>query len=73
RHLWGEGSGSFRTVGRYAAATVRGTTWLTDDRCDGTLIRVKAGAVTVRDLVKRRSFSLRAPREYLAKAAKRRT
>jgi hypothetical protein len=28
--------------------------------------------VTVRDLVKRKSFALRAPRRYLAKAGKRR-
>lgn len=72
RHLWGSGTGPFRTVGRYASATIRGTQWLTDDRCDGTLVRVKTGAVTVRDLVKRKSRVLRAPRKYLANAGKRR-
>ena len=70
RHLWGDGKGRFRTKGRYSAATVRGTHWLTDDRCDGTLIRVKRGAVTVRDLVRAKSLALRAPRKYLAKAGK---
>ncbi len=30
-------NGSFRTKGRYSASTVRGTTWNTSDRCDGTL------------------------------------
>lgn len=72
RHLWGSGSGHFRTVGRFAAATVRGTTWLTDDRCNGTLIKVKAGAVTVRDLVRAKSLALKAPRQYFAKAGRRR-
>ncbi|HEX6712115.1 MAG TPA: hypothetical protein VF066_01975 [Thermoleophilaceae bacterium] len=48
RRLWAAGSGKFRTKGRYAAATIRGTTWLTSDRCNGTLIRVTQGAVTVR-------------------------
>ena len=28
RKLWGDGKGKFRTKGRYAAATVRGTRWL---------------------------------------------
>ena len=50
RRLWGNGRGKFRTRGRYGAATVRGTKWLTDDRCDGTLVRVKRGKVAVKDL-----------------------
>ena len=49
RRLWGDGKGRFRTRGRHAAATVRGTKWLTEDRCNGTLFRVKRGSVTVRD------------------------
>lgn len=36
RHLWGSGRGHYRTGGRRGAATVRGTTWLTSDRCDGS-------------------------------------
>lgn len=68
RHLWGNGSGKFRTKGRYASATIRGTRWLTDDRCLGTLARVTAGAVTVRDLVKRKSVALKAPKSYFARA-----
>jgi hypothetical protein len=68
RKLWGDGAGKFRTKGRYAAATIRGTTWLTDDRCDGTLIRVTRGAVTVRDLVKKRNVVVTKGHSYLAKA-----
>ena len=37
RRLWGSGKGKFRTRGRYSSATVRGTVWKTEDRCDGTL------------------------------------
>ena len=49
RRLWGDGKGRFRTKGRYSAATVRGTKWLTEDRCDGTLTRVERGVVDVED------------------------
>ena len=36
---------SYRSHGRHSHATVRGTRWLTEDRCDGTLTRVTEGAV----------------------------
>jgi hypothetical protein len=49
RRLWGDGKGRFRTSGHYSAATVRGTRWLTEDRCDGTLTRVVRGRVEVED------------------------
>ena len=49
RRLWGDGKGRFRTKGRHGAATVAGTKWLTEDRCNGTLVRVKRGVVAVRD------------------------
>jgi hypothetical protein len=49
RRLWGDGRGAFRTSGRYSAATVRGTRWLTEDRCDGTVTRVVRGEVEVDD------------------------
>jgi hypothetical protein len=49
RRLWGDGKGRFRTRGRYSAATVRGTKWLVEDRCDGTLTRVARGVVDVVD------------------------
>jgi hypothetical protein len=68
RRLWGNGKGRFRTLGRYAGATVRGTIWLTEDRCDGTLIRVQQGRVDVRDNVRKRTIRLRAGQSYLARA-----
>ncbi|HEY3018766.1 MAG TPA: hypothetical protein VGJ32_01155 [Solirubrobacteraceae bacterium] len=68
RRVWGSGHGRFRTRGRFAAATVRGTIWLTEDRCDGTLVRVKRGVVSVRDRVRNRSVTVRAGQRYLARA-----
>jgi len=67
RRLWGDGRGRFRTRGRYATATLRGTRWLTTDRRDGTQVRVTEGSVVVRDLRRRRSIVLRAGRSYLAR------
>jgi hypothetical protein len=68
RKLWGDGSGSFRTRGQYSAATVRGTTWLTQDSCTSTLTRVKKGVVTVNDLVKHKTVIVRAGKRYTARA-----
>jgi FG-GAP-like repeat/FG-GAP repeat len=59
--------GSFRTVGRYSAATVRGTAWDTVERCDGTLTRVHRGVVIVRDFRLRRNVTVRAGKSYLAR------
>ena len=70
RHLWGEGTGAFRTVGRFSSASVRGTTWLTDDKCNGTLTRVTAGKVGVRDFVTRKTIVLRKGSKYFARAKK---
>jgi hypothetical protein len=71
RKLWGDGKGRFRTKGQYSAATVRGTRWLVQDSCEGTLTRVSQGIVSVRDNVKQKTFLVRAGRKYLA-APKRR-
>jgi hypothetical protein len=67
RRLWGEGKGSFRTRGTYSAATVRGTKWLVQDSCAGTLTRVTKGVVSVRDNVRRKTIIVRAGHRYLAK------
>jgi hypothetical protein len=68
RRLWGDGKGKFRTKGRYAAATVRGTRWLTQDNCKGTLIRVAQGSVSVRDFGARKTVVVRKGKRYLARA-----
>jgi hypothetical protein len=67
RRLWSDGAGTFRTRGRYSSATVRGTHWVTIDRCDGTQTRVVSGAVRVADIPRRRQVTLRAGQSYLAR------
>jgi hypothetical protein len=67
RHLWGDGKGSFRTTGKYSSATVRGTKWLVQDTCAGTLTRVVRGTVTVRDNVKHKTIIVKAGKSYLAR------
>jgi hypothetical protein len=67
RRLWGSGRGRFRTSGRFAAATVRGTKWLVEDSCRSTTTRVKRGVVTVRDFERRRTITLRAGDRYVAR------
>ncbi len=49
---------------------MRGTWWLVEDRCDGTLTRVRQGRVDVRDFRLKRTIKLRAGKRnlYLAKA-----
>ena len=45
RLLHGHSHGAFKTVGNYAAASVRGTDWTTADRCDGTLLTDNGGKI----------------------------
>jgi hypothetical protein len=69
RGLWGKDNhGRFRTRASNSVATVRGTEWYVGDRCDGTITRVKRGAVSVRDLKTGRTVIVRAGQSYLAKA-----
>jgi LCCL domain len=67
RRLWGKGKGRFRTKGRYSTASVRGTTWLTQDSCEGTRTSVTSGVVSVFDSVKKKTVLVRAGRSYLAR------
>lgn len=71
RRLWGNGTGRFRTRGRYASASVRGTKWSMTDTCASTTVRAARGTVIVRDLAKRRNITLKAPRTYTARAPRR--
>jgi hypothetical protein len=65
RRLWGNAKGKFRTKGKHSAATVVGTRWLVEDRCNGTLTRVARGKVRVRDGNK--TIVLRAGQRYFAR------
>jgi hypothetical protein len=66
--LWGNGKGKFRTTGKYSSATVRGTIWLTQDECDGTLTKVKRGTVQVRDFKRKKTVTVKTGHSYLARA-----
>jgi len=65
--LWGSGSGRAKTKGRGGAGTVRGTIWLTEERCDGTLFKVEEGVLAVRDYDRKETVVLKAGEKYLAR------
>ncbi len=65
--LHASAKGKFRTRGRYAAATVRGTKWTIADRCDGTLTHDITDSVAVTDFVRHKTIILHAGQSYLAK------
>ncbi len=68
RRLWGDGSGKFKTEGKHSAATVVGTRWLVEDRCTSTLTKVARGKVKVRDFAKKKTVTVRAGKQYVARA-----
>jgi hypothetical protein len=71
RGLWGrDDHGRFRTRGSNSVATVRGTAWYVEDRCDGTLTRVSKGSVSVRDLRRERTVIVHAGDSYLARSGR---
>jgi hypothetical protein len=68
RRLWArDRGGRFRTYGNNSVATARGTAWTTEDRCDGTVTRVREGAVAVRNRRTGRTVLVRAGGSYLAR------
>jgi len=67
RRLWGDGKGRFRTKGKHSAATVVGTKWLVEDRCNSTLTRVARGRVSVRDFAKKKTVIVKAGKKYVAR------
>jgi DNA-binding beta-propeller fold protein YncE len=66
RRLWGNGRGRFRTRGRYSSGAVRGTRWLVEDSCRGTLTVVRRGRVVVRDFTRDLTTVLEKGERYLA-------
>ena len=68
RRLWArDSSGLYSTYGLNSVATVRGTRWLTVDRCDGTLTRVTKGAVVVRNRRTGKTKLVRAGKSHLVR------
>ena len=70
RKLWANAHGKFSTKGNYAAGAVQGTEWLTEDLCEGTLIRVIRDKVKVTNLVTGHVYEVTTGHHYLAKAPK---
>ena len=66
RQLWTSGKGNFTTKAKYAAATVRGTIWQTQDRCDGTFVSVSTDSVSVLDIPLNKTVVVSAGQSYLA-------
>jgi hypothetical protein len=64
----GRRPGKYRVRGRHSIAGAVGTTWVTEDRCDGTLTRVESGTVDVRDFGRHRTVVVHARHSYLARA-----
>jgi hypothetical protein len=72
RRLWArDRHGRFRTHGNNSVATARGTSWLTEDHCGGTLTVVRGGAVAVRDRGRGRTVLVNAGQSYFARARRR--
>ncbi len=68
RRLWANAHGSFSTKGNYAAGAVQGTEWLTEDFCNGTLVRVTRDKVLVTDLLDHRHSLVRAGHSRFVRA-----
>jgi hypothetical protein len=59
--------GRYRVNGRHSIGAPKGTSWVTEERCDGTFTRVRSGTVKVRDLERDRTVTLHAGETYLAR------
>jgi len=66
RRLWGRGRGSYRTRGLYSSGSVRGTIWLTQDTCEGTMTFVVRGVVEVTDFTTGETHAVHAGERYFA-------
>jgi 6-phosphogluconolactonase (cycloisomerase 2 family)/plastocyanin len=67
RHLWTNAHGDFSTQGKYGAAAVRGTEWLTQDQCDGTYFKVTRDVITVTAFkLHNKKVTVRVGHHYLA-------
>ena len=67
RTLFSHVKGHFRSRGRNAAASARGTRWTMTDTCGGTLTIARSGTVVVRDFTLRKNKTLHSGQHYFAK------
>ena len=69
RKLWvNDRGGSWRTRGKFAAATAKGTTWKIADTCTTTTVSALGGTVVVRPLDGRKSVDVSAPHRHVVHA-----
>jgi Ca2+-binding RTX toxin-like protein len=61
-----KGRSTYMVRGKYSVGGAPGTSWLTEDRCDGTLTTVISGTVHVRDFGRRKTVTVRPGKPYLA-------
>jgi len=66
--LWGHVKGTYKTRGRYGSASVQGTIWLTENRCDGTFFHVVEGVLKIQNFTLHKTITLKAGHSYLARA-----
>jgi hypothetical protein len=59
--------GGWRVHGRYSIGGSRGTDWITEETCNGTVTTVISGTVRVRDLGRRKTVSVHAGERYVAR------
>ena len=64
----GPAKGIFRAVGAASTTTVRRGTWITQDKCNGTLTEVGRGEAVVRDIGRERTVTVGPGAAYLARA-----
>jgi hypothetical protein len=68
RRVWGSGSGNYSTSGSGGTGSVRGTTWLTKDTCNGTFFKVTQGiGIAVHDFDLGRTVELGPGQSYFAR------
>jgi hypothetical protein len=68
RYIWvTEPRGSFNTHGLYVSTSVQGTTWLTEDTCTTSRVKVRQGIVLVHDLLHHRTVKLHAGQTYVVR------
>ena len=67
RSLTLSGRGFYRALGGASIGTSQNGTWITTDRCDGTLTEVGRGKVRVRDPRRNKTTTVRAGRGFLVK------
>jgi hypothetical protein len=64
----GPAKGTFRAVGKASITTVRRGTWITQDRCNGTLTEVGRGRAAVFDRGTSTTVTVRSGQAYRARA-----